>query len=308
MDLQRGVVFDDGDLKADESVPVPEERLDSGLDSLKEEEYREVAAELRELQLGEENPQRPGEPPDWQNQVTEDGDTWLHLAIIHEAKDCIRTTITQSRNTQFLNRQNHQRQSPLHLAVVTNQPDVCQQLLAAGCDPTLVDYNGDTPLHIACYYGNLLCFCVLTQNSQSADLKAAMAAYNYRGLNCLHLASVHGFLSLVENLVVLGADVNAQEQCNGRSALHLAVDQQNLSLVQLLLKNGADPNHVTYGGHSAFHLTYGRQNVEIQKELYPLTRAELRELPDSESDDTEEEEEAESEEEVCYDDIQWNRH
>lgn len=30
------------------------------------------------------------------------------------------------------------------------------------------------------------------------------------GQNCLHVASVQGFLSLVENLVNLGADINAR--------------------------------------------------------------------------------------------------
>lgn len=34
----------------------------------------------------------------------------LHLAIIHEAKDYIRTMIELSRNTDFLNTQNDQRQ------------------------------------------------------------------------------------------------------------------------------------------------------------------------------------------------------
>lgn len=32
----------------------------------------------------------------------------------------------------------------------------------------------------------------------------------FAGQNCLHLASVQGFLSLVENLVDLGADIDAQ--------------------------------------------------------------------------------------------------
>ena len=30
------------------------------------------------------------------------------------------------------------------------------------------------------------------------------------GHNCLHLASINGYISLVENLVQLGADINAQ--------------------------------------------------------------------------------------------------
>lgn len=90
-----------------------------------------------------------------------------------------------------------------------------------------------------------------------------------------------------------------QEQRNGRSALHLAVDQQNLSLVKLLLKKGADPNLLTSGGHTPYHLTYGRDDDDIRQELYSLTKPDLRELPDSESDDSEEEEDEETDEEVC---------
>ncbi|XP_074517101.1 nuclear factor of kappa light polypeptide gene enhancer in B-cells inhibitor, alpha b [Sebastes fasciatus] len=320
MDLHRTSILNQMDYSRDSKegkpgAPSTEERLDSGLDSLKEEEYQAVAAEIRLLQLDCEPPQHrqqtpgvTGEPCEWKTQITEDGDTLLHLAIIHEAKDYIRTIIDLSKNTDFLNTQNDQRQTPLHLAVITNQADVCQRLLISGCDPTLVDDSGDTPLHIACRHGNLLCFSVLTQNCQPEHLHTVMAACNYHGQNCIHLASVQGFLSLVENMVDLGADINAKEQRNGRSALHLAVDQQNLSLVKLLLKKGADPNLLTSGGHTPFHLTYGRSDDNIRKELYSLTRPDLRELPDSESDDSEEEEDEESDEEVGYDDIQWNGH
>ncbi|KAM4625120.1 nuclear factor of kappa light polypeptide gene enhancer in B-cells inhibitor, alpha b [Polymixia lowei] len=312
MDLHRTSILNQMDYSGDPKEGKPgqttEERLDSGLDSLKEEEYQAVAAELTRLRVDCQQPAVTGELQEWQTQITEDGDTLLHLAIIHEARDCIKNMIDMSRNTHFLNTQNDQRQTPLHLAVITDQPDACERLLVAGCDATVVDDSGDTPLHIACRRGNLRCFSVITQNCQSEQLKTVMAACNYQGQNCLHLASVQGFLSLVESLVSLGADINAQEQCNGRSALHLAVDQQNLSLVRLLLKGGADPNHLTYGGHSPFHLTYGRHNDDIKKELYPLTNPALTELPDSESEDSEEEEDGHSDEEMGYDDIMWNGH
>uniref|UniRef100_A0A7N8YAA0 NF-kappa-B inhibitor alpha n=1 Tax=Mastacembelus armatus TaxID=205130 RepID=A0A7N8YAA0_9TELE len=299
MNLQRTSTLNQMDYTRDskqgKSAPSTEERLDSGLDSLKEEEYQAVAAEIRGLKVDCEPPQHsqpaaaPAELQEWKTQVTEDGDTLLHLAIIHEAKDYIKSMIDLSKNTDFLNAQNDLRQTPLHLAVVTNQADVCQHLLASGCDPTLVDNRGDTPLHIACRHGNLLCFSVITQNCQKEHLHKMMAACNYHGQNCLHLASVHGFLSLVENMVELGADINAKEQHNGRSALHLAVDQQNLSLVKLLLKKGADPNLLSSGGHTPYHLTYGCSNVDIRQELYSRTDPNLRELPDSESDESEEE-------------------
>lgn len=34
--------------------------------------------------------------------------------------------------------------------------------------------------------------------------------FHFPGQNCLHLASVQGYLSLVENMVDLGADINAK--------------------------------------------------------------------------------------------------
>lgn len=58
-----------------------EERLDSGLDSLKEEEYQAVAAEIRRLQVDCEPPQHkpcpevPVQRQAWQTETTEDGDT-----------------------------------------------------------------------------------------------------------------------------------------------------------------------------------------------------------------------------------------
>ena len=76
-----------------------------------------------------------------------------------------------------------------------------------------------------------------------------------------------------------------QEQCSGRTALHLAVDLQNATLVRCLLSLGADVHSITYGGFTPYHLTYGRHNEEIRGQLYERTAQELRDLPDSESED-----------------------
>lgn len=77
------------------------------------------------------------------------------------------------------------------------------------------------------------------------------------------------------------------------------MDLQNQDLVRLLISKGADVNSLSYGGHTPYHLTYGRPNATIQKELYELTALHLRELPDSEAEDGEEDEEYQSDEEVC---------
>ncbi|XP_030627755.1 nuclear factor of kappa light polypeptide gene enhancer in B-cells inhibitor, alpha b [Chanos chanos] len=279
-----------------------DERLDSGLDSLKEDEYNQVANEIGELRVSDVEFPRQDCYEQWKEELTEDGDTLLHLAIIHEAQEIAIKMIEHSINDPFLNKQNYQRQTPLHLAVITEQPLIVERLLKAGCDPQLVDDSGNTALHIACRQGSLACFGLLTQVCPS-KLPAILNTPNYSGLKCLHLASVQGYLSLVENLISLGADINAQEQCNGRTPLHLAVDLQNLDLVRLLISKGANVNSLTYGGHTPYHLTYGRPNTTIQRELYEHTAEELRELPESESEDSDEEEE-QSEDEEMYDDIQ----
>ncbi|XP_022623504.1 NF-kappa-B inhibitor alpha-like [Seriola dumerili] len=282
-------------------LPCHEDRFDSGLDSLKEDE---LVNEFEEMNVDtHEHTTEEYEP--WRNAVTDDGDTPLHLAVIHEATDHALQMIKLSHNHPFLNVQNHQRQTALHLAVITEQPQLVEKLLKAGCDPQLADDSGNTALHIACKRGSLACFGVITQNCQR-HLTSILSFPNYNGHNCLHLASINGYISLVENLVKLGADINAQEQCSGRTALHLAVDLQNPTLVRCLLNLGADVNCLNYGGFTAYHLTYGRQNEEIRCQLYEKTPQELRQLPESDSDESDMEDLDLSEDEL-YDDIKFGK-
>ncbi|XP_065109422.1 nuclear factor of kappa light polypeptide gene enhancer in B-cells inhibitor, alpha b [Paramisgurnus dabryanus] len=275
-----------------------DERLDSGLDSLREDEYSSVECEFRRMDLSRDGQEVYEEP--WKKYLTEDGDTYLHLSIIHEAQDAALKIIHLSNGEAFLNIQNNQRQTALHLAVITEQTIIVDRLLKAGCDATLVDDRGNTALHIACRTGSLACFSLLTQGCPQ-QLPAIFQTPNFSGQKCIHVVATQGYLSLVENLIQLGADINAQEQCNGRTALHLAVDLQNLDLVRLLISKGADVNSLTYGGHTAYHLTYGRSNKDIERALFEVTAPHLWELPDSESDDTDEYSE-DSENEI-YDDI-----
>ncbi|XP_061223548.1 NF-kappa-B inhibitor alpha, partial [Neopsephotus bourkii] len=256
-----------------------------------------LVKELEDIRL------QPREPPAWAQQLTEDGDTFLHLAIIHEEKALSLEVIRQTAGDRaFLNFQNNLSQTPLHLAVITDQPEIAEHLLKAGCNLEIRDFRGNTPLHIACQQGSLRSVSVLTQYCQPHHLLAVLQATNYNGHTCLHLASIQGYLAVVEYLLSLGADVNAQEPCNGRTALHLAVDLQNSDLVSLLVKHGADVNKVTYQGYSPYQLTWGRENSSIQEQLKQLTMANLQMLPESEDEESSESEPESTEDELMYDD------
>ncbi|KFW08730.1 NF-kappa-B inhibitor alpha, partial [Eurypyga helias] len=229
--------------------------------------------------------------------------SFLHLAIIHEEKALSLEVIRQTAGDRaFLNFQNNLSQSPLHLSVITDQPEIAEHLLKAGCDLEIRDFRGNTPLHIACQQGSLRSVSVLTQYCQPHHLLAVLQATNYDGHTCLHLASIQGYLAIVEYLLSLGADVNAQEPCNGRTALHLAVDLQNSDLVSLLVKHGADVNKVTYQGYSPYQLTWGRDNPSIQEQLKQLTTANLQVLPENEDEESSESEPEFTEDELMYDD------
>ncbi|XP_001519324.1 NF-kappa-B inhibitor alpha [Ornithorhynchus anatinus] len=289
-----------------------EDRHDSGLDSMKDEDYELMVQELSAIRLqpqaqARSRPQEAMAPPPpaepWRHQVTEDGDSFLHLAVIHEEKALALEVIRRVKgDLAFLDLQNSLQQTPLHLAVITSQPEIAETLLKAGCDPELRDFRGNTALHLACEQGCLAAVGVLTQYCQTQHLHAVLQASNYNGHTCLHLASIHGYLAIVERLVSLGADVNAQEPCNGRTALHLAVDLQNPDLVSLLLKCGADVNRVTYQGYSPYQLTWGRESTSIQQQLGQLTMSNLQLLPESEDEESCDTESEFTEDELLYDD------
>lgn len=69
-------------------------------------------------------------------------------------------------------------QTPLHLAVITQQPNMVDALLRAGADPTALDRNGQTALHLCCEYNQPECLSVvLTQSSSPTCLEIR----NYEG-------------------------------------------------------------------------------------------------------------------------------
>ncbi|XP_070787485.1 NF-kappa-B inhibitor alpha [Pituophis catenifer annectens] len=291
-------------LKKDRQLSlIQDDRHDSGLGSMKDDEYENLVRELEDIRIQPVEADPGNLAQAWKQQVTEDGDTFLHLAIIHEEKSLSLEIIHQAgRDAAFLNFQNNLNQTPLHLAAITDQPEIAESLLKAGCDAEIRDFRGNTPLHIACKKGSLRGVNVLIQYCQKPQLHSLLQAANYNGHTCLHLASTEGYLAIVERLLSLGADVNAQEPCNGRTTLHLAVDLQNEGLVSLLLKHGADVNKVTYQGYSPYQLTWGRNNSSIQEQLRQFTTLDLQMLPESEDEESCESELEYTEDELLYDD------
>uniref|UniRef100_A0A3B4DB68 Nuclear factor of kappa light polypeptide gene enhancer in B-cells 2 (p49/p100) n=1 Tax=Pygocentrus nattereri TaxID=42514 RepID=A0A3B4DB68_PYGNA len=187
----------------------------------------------------------------------ENGDTPLHLAIIHQqpavALQLIQT-IVNTPQSKVINKLNKLSQAPLHLAVITKQPKLVEVLLKVGADPSLLDRDGRTAVHLAAYTGDDSILRVLLGLLGERHAHLINTA-DFLGLYPLHLAIRKGGERCSRVLVEAGAKINMPEQKSGCTALHLAV-KDNLFKVActLITELKADVNACTFGGNSPLHL------------------------------------------------------
>ncbi|XP_020482258.2 nuclear factor NF-kappa-B p100 subunit isoform X1 [Labrus bergylta] len=185
------------------------------------------------------------------------GDTPLHLAIIHQQTGVIQQlihTLLSSQQQNTLNTANHLRQTPLHLAVITRQVKVVEVLLRAGADPSLVDKDGRNPLHLAALAGdqNTLRPLLAHLGERHTNL---VNTPDYHGLHPLHLAVRREGERCLRLLVEGGAKINAPEQKSGNTALHLAVRENQFKVAcTLITELKADVNACTFGGNTPLHM------------------------------------------------------
>ncbi|CAB1325329.1 unnamed protein product [Coregonus sp. 'balchen'] len=170
----------------------------------------------------------------------ENGDTGLHLGVIHSQTDAVRNlaqVLSVLPGEEVLNMRNNLYQTPLHLAVITQQKAVAEALLLAGADVTLSDRHGNTALHLAAQQkeGGMVGF--LLRHREVVEL---VDLPNAAGLCSLHLAVLANSLCSLRDL--LG---NADVDCctyNGSSPLHIATGRGSVKLTALLMAAGADPH------------------------------------------------------------------
>ncbi|XP_067830852.1 NF-kappa-B inhibitor alpha-like [Heptranchias perlo] len=264
------------------------DRLDSGIDSMQEadESLGSVTDQMENLNVGCGSIEDQSLAHNWTSFRSEDGDTFLHLAILHKRPDIVSFLLWSDPSAVDLC--NRSRQSPLHLSVIMNMPEVTRELVQAGADLEGLDTHGNTALHLACDQGDLDCVKSLlpmdTSNTNLQRQPQDLEKRNFYGHTCLHIAAMKGDCKTVQHLLAAGANINAQEPNSGRTALHLAVEFQRREVVQLLIERGVDVNRQMYNSCTAFHLTAGRPDHEIQDRLSQLTSPSL--IPRYESSDS----------------------
>uniref|UniRef100_S4RC65 Uncharacterized protein n=1 Tax=Petromyzon marinus TaxID=7757 RepID=S4RC65_PETMA len=189
----------------------------------------------------------------------------LHLAIIHEKPALAHQIVSSTSNTSLLEKQNLLQQTPLHLAAAVGDVALVRALAEAGVPLDVPDLRGDTPLHVACRCsrraGDVLRALALPTRPQ--QFQRALGTLNYRGLTCLHLSVLLAKRDVMDCVLELGADINAQELSSGRSALHLAVEAGDAMMAAALLRRGADPNARTRADCTPLHVAAGRGDARL---------------------------------------------
>ncbi|XP_003971845.1 NF-kappa-B inhibitor epsilon [Takifugu rubripes] len=194
--------------------------------------------------------------------ITEDGDTILHLAIIHE-EEFIAQQLIQLFPKNVLDIQNNLYQSPLHLATYLNLTRVVRELVEKGASLELQDHDGNTALHVACQQGQVETASEMTKHVSPSKLAPVLETQNWKGLACLHLAALNRHHQIISDLAKKGANLNIQEGTSGKTALHFAVELRDITSVKLLLSRGANVDTAMFNGCTPLHLAVGRRDASI---------------------------------------------
>lgn len=195
-----------------------------------------------------------------------DGDTILHLAVA-QGNQTLTQWLIQAMRQQTLDVYNNMRQTPLHLAVITQQAAVVKWLTDSGADVNLMDRNGQTSLHLACKNADVACVKAICEAVGGEKSRIKLDLRNFQGLAAVHIAALSGHREVIKLVLSLGANINAQDTNSGRTALHHAVESGRHHVVEYLMSRGARVNAQTFAGNTALHTATGREMDEMVKLL-----------------------------------------
>ena len=171
----------------------------------------------------------------------EHGRTALYSAIVHNQYDCVEILLKLGANVKEGGRQAQE-------LYYTEVQSSAATVPCAGANARRFNDPVGSVFHVACVVGNLEILTLLLHHEGYADEKDG------DGFTALMEAAQHGHAAIVDLLIGMGADVNA-ESLIGWTSLALAAHYGQESVVEKLLNHGADCE-VNGGPHRKTPLAY----------------------------------------------------
>ncbi|XP_010379239.2 NF-kappa-B inhibitor beta isoform X1 [Rhinopithecus roxellana] len=203
--------------------------------------------------------------------VTEDGDTALHLAVIHQHEPFLDFLLGFSAGTEYMDLQNDLGQTALHLAAILGEASTVEKLYAAGAGLCVAERRGHTALHLACRVGAHACARALLQPRprrprEAPDTSLAQGPDHTPDANHTPVA-LYPDSNLEKEEEESEEDWKLQleaENYEGHTPLHVAVIHKDVEMVRLLRDAGADldkPEPTC--GRSPLHLAVEAQAADV---------------------------------------------
>ncbi|XP_078507348.1 transient receptor potential cation channel subfamily V member 6-like [Lissotriton helveticus] len=156
---------------------------------------------------------------------------------------------------------------PLFLAAKKNKVRAISKFLSSNsCDPFQKGALGETALHVAVQYNNLVAAVTLL-DAAPALLNKPMTSKSHEGLTALHIAVVNQNVNMVKELVKRGADVSTQRATGtffkyghqkrfyfGEHILFFAACVENEEIVRLIIESGANIRVQDSLGNTVLHV------------------------------------------------------
>ncbi len=186
------------------------------------------------------------------NATNNDGLTLLHLAILAEQIECVKTLINKNANvnihstkgpvpTQLINRSWRNRiYTPLHCAAHVGNINIINLLLDAGADIDSTYQNDEsTPLHLAAWFGYPNCVQLLI------DKGAQINKTNLAGSTPVHSAAWREKPECLNLLINRGAAFEDKNSTGtGNTPLYLAAKAGSLECLHILMEHSPNKKFI----------------------------------------------------------------
>jgi len=165
--------------------------------------------------------------------------------------------------------------TPLHTASVNGQYDFAVKLLAQGSAVDLPASNNKTPLYLAAENGHDELVQLFLQYGASTEPRCSRVP----GFNktMLHHAASGGHTKVVLHLLEAGAACNTRvndDNPNSETPLHLAAKNNHAAVVSVLLLHGADTNTAIAPNCTALYVAAASGSSDIMRMLLRLAAPE----------------------------------